>query len=316
MRLMKVALGVSLTAAAIGLAIAAPSALAGQPPSDDVAQPQIIGGGNASQTYSFMVSLQTSQGHHCGGSLIAPQWVATAAHCVGSLVQARVGTTTWNSGGTLVRIASQTKSPDGRDFALVKLASAVQQAPIAIAADPGPTGTVTRLIGWGQTCPTRGCGGAPTNLQEIDVKVLSSGCTDDFDPTKEICLGDKPNTGACYGDSGGPSVRQVNGRWELTGATSRAGQGQDTCGTAPAIYMNVPAYKNWINQTTGGGTTPTPTPTPTPSCSDVQPWNPNAWYSPGNRVSYTGHRWEATWYTSGQAPGSSPWSNWRDLGAC
>lgn len=307
---------------ALGLAVAATVVLgqpatAAPPSTEDTVAPMIIGGSPASQVYSFMVSLQSASGHSCGGSLITNQWVVTARHCVGGIARARVGTTTWNSGGTLVGIASQNHYPsDGKDIALVKLAQPVTQAPIPISASAGPTGTTTRLIGWGQTCPTRGCGGPPTQLQQIDVKVLASGCTAGFDPAKELCLGDRQGTGACYGDSGGPAVRMVNNRWELTGATSRAGQGQPTCGQAPAIYMNVPAYKTWIDSVTGGTNPPDPDPDPPGDCNGIPAWNADTLYNPGDKVAYNGRRWEATWYVRSWAPGQGPYQYWKDLGAC
>ena len=41
----------------------------------------IVGGGPASEDYPWMVSLQSSSDHFCGGALIRPDWVLTAAHC-------------------------------------------------------------------------------------------------------------------------------------------------------------------------------------------------------------------------------------------
>ncbi|MGW5050574.1 trypsin-like serine protease [Actinokineospora sp. NPDC004072] len=313
MRLGKIAVGLAVAATVI----LGPPATAAPPASTGDVAPMIIGGRPASQVYSFMVSLQSSGGHTCGGSLITSQWVVTARHCVGGLVRARVGTTTWNSGGTLVSIASQNHTPsDGKDIALVKLAQPVTQAPIPISASSGGTGAATRLIGWGQTCPTRGCGGAPTNLQEIDVKVLASGCTAGFDPAKELCLGDRQGTGACYGDSGGPAVRNVGGRWELTGATSRAGQGQATCGQAPAIYMNVTAYKSWIDSVTGGSNPPGGEDPPGEGCDGIPAWDAATLYNPGDKVSYNGRSWEATWYVRSWAPGDGAYAYWKDLGPC
>lgn len=44
---------------------------------------RIVGGSTADEDdYPWMVSLQQTWGHFCGGSLISSQWVLTAAHCV------------------------------------------------------------------------------------------------------------------------------------------------------------------------------------------------------------------------------------------
>ncbi len=123
------------------------------------------------------------------------------------------------------------------------------------------------MIGHGQsTCTSQGGCGQTVRLQEIDVQVRPASACSGFDAQYEICLGEA-GSGACYGDSGGPSFRQVNGRWELTGATSRGGGSSRNCAEAPAIYTSVVAHKSWIDQNTGGDPDPSPTPTgsPTPS---------------------------------------------------
>jgi secreted trypsin-like serine protease len=218
----------------------------------DEVTPFIVGGGNATETYSFMASLQSSAGRHsCGGSLIKANWVVTAAHC-GTPYQVRIGTTNRTSGGTVARVTRRVGHPTA-DLALLQLSTSVSQRPVAIASSSGAVGTQTRIIGWGQTCPTSGCGSAPVTLQQLDTSIVSDSlCSGGgIRAASEICT-DNPgdNKGACYGDSGGPEIKRVSGVWQLVGATSRSG-GSATCAREPSIYVDVPYFRSWITQYTG-----------------------------------------------------------------
>lgn len=57
--------------------------ICGTKPAGSDRKPKIINGTTAQHgTYPWIVSLQINKRHHCGGSLIQPDWVLTAAHCV------------------------------------------------------------------------------------------------------------------------------------------------------------------------------------------------------------------------------------------
>jgi secreted trypsin-like serine protease len=227
------------------------------------AEPFIVGGTGAVQVYPFMASLQDPGGHHfCGGSLVRPDLVVTAAHCVAGLapedLRLRIGSSDRTTGGELTRAAGITVHPGyqgngpGDDIAVVRLAGPVRAAPVAIAAGSGGPGTRTRILGWGQTCAQPDACDLPHSLQQLDTQIVDPSRCAHIDSRHELCT-DNPhgNAGACYGDSGGPQIRLVQGAWQLVGATSRSGNDDQVCATAPAIYTDVTAYADWIAQQAG-----------------------------------------------------------------
>ncbi|MFT9669707.1 S1 family peptidase [Streptomyces rhizosphaericola] len=245
---------------ALGMAVAAP-AFTG---TATAAPNPIVGGGQATTTYSFMGSIQVNGGHYCGASLISPGWMVTALHCTygngalpPSALRVRIGSNDHLSGGTLASVSqivrpSNSQSMPGQDIALLRLSSQVANTPVLITATTPPDNTATRLLGWGQTCPQRGCStGAPRYLKQLDTKVLPDSSCLGMVNSRELCIAGTTSNTACYGDSGGPALVNRNGRLELAGATSRSGSNSTTCGVGGAVYTDVAAWRSWIEQYTG-----------------------------------------------------------------
>ncbi|GAA4548048.1 S1 family peptidase [Amycolatopsis samaneae] len=256
-----------LAASAALLGFVTPAAAAPAPAGG--AQPFIIGGGDATETYPFMASMQTKDGqHNCGASLVAEQWLVTAGHCVTNQDdsvedpaqwQYRIGTTDRTKGGEVVAVDKfvahpkwSWQGPGNYDIAVAHLAKPVKAAPIAIASAKPKEGAAVREIGWGLTCPTRGCGDAPVKLQQVDTKIAAASACGDFDAKTELCMDNQGGkVSACYGDSGGPAVVKDGDKWALVGATSR-GQTAN-CPEKPGIYTDVTAHADWVKQQVGGG---------------------------------------------------------------
>ncbi|WP_203910599.1 S1 family peptidase [Rhizocola hellebori] len=243
----RLAIVASLFASSLA-APAAPAIAYSGPTGDGDVGTTVVGGVSATENYSFMVYVSG-----CTGSLIKANWVVTAKHC-SNPSSVRVGSINRTSGGVVVSVVQVVNNPSA-DVKLFRLASNVTFAPAPIPTTSGAVGTATRIIGWGQTCPTPGCGSAPTVARQLDTSIRTDGSCSGINGPLEICTNNTGGVaGACYGDSGGPQVKKIAGstRWWLIGATSRAGNNSSTCATGPSIYSDLTAIRSWINTTVGG----------------------------------------------------------------
>lgn len=213
--------------------------------------PSIVGGQQATKTEApWIVSLQANGfGHFCGGSLISPDTVLTAAHCVsdGAPDYVYIGMySRLKPGNAEKRLISEVithpkYSGSSHDFAIIKLQSESFIKPIELTTLEPKSGAVT-VYGWGDT--TEG-GSMPNNLRKVLVPMVSRAqCLKAYPgqiDTTMICAGEKGKD-SCQGDSGGALIYQG----KLAGVVSW-GEGCARPGK-PGVYSNIALDLVWINK--------------------------------------------------------------------
>mmetsp|Transcript_1335 Transcript_1335/g.3169 ORF Transcript_1335/g.3169 Transcript_1335/m.3169 type:complete len:635 (+) Transcript_1335:142-2046(+) len=247
---------------------------------------RIIGGQESTKgRFSYAVSLEDRVGHFCGGSLIGPDVVLTAAHCVGggsssfSVVVGRhdlnPGWSGWfsTSEGQSLATKDVIKHPDysttttNNDFAIIVLSSATTEDVEFVNLNPSSStpqsGDSVTVMGWGDTNPSDAVV-ASDKLRDVEVKVMansdcekSSGWVGGFydsyagDISAQMLCARDPNEDSCQGDSGGPLVikgSHPEGRDDIQVGVVSWGVG---CASSsfPGVYARVSSAYEWIRST-------------------------------------------------------------------
>lgn len=186
------------------------------------------------------------------GTLIAPQWVLTAAHVVEAMPKdARsVRFETADYPVEKVIIHSSWKQGGPHDVALMKLSRPVEGiAPVALYTDTDEVGKTVTFVGRGDT------GTGLTGPKTMDKKKrAATNKIENADKEWLYFTFDDPSRATDLegisgpGDSGGPALIEKDGRLYNAGVSVWGRPGKNGRGTYGATegYVRVSSYKNWI----------------------------------------------------------------------
>ncbi|RHY47339.1 hypothetical protein DYB30_010337 [Aphanomyces astaci] len=251
---MKFALLLALTVAVAALAqdqIVPPKVAWGDEAPEDGFE--ILGGQEAQfGQHRYVAGLKKSPNNVtvCGGSLIAPNVVLTAAHCLNiGLTYVVVGThyLTGFADGELANVTQEIKHPNATDVGIVILDRNITSIqPVTVSFEFIPADVLTWVRGWGRITSD---GPKSRVLKELSVttweNTRTSAALSPYRVTDTMLgAGGVKGEDSCGGDSGGPLTIEENGTVRLVGLVSWGLE----CGELgkPGVYERASAARAFI----------------------------------------------------------------------
>ena len=235
------------------------------------------------QRFPYMASLSSNGRHVCGGTLIAPDIILTAAHCAGyfdeiqlnrhdlirdSIYESYVIQDTVMHPRYYFHANGNNVDVDEYDFLLVKLYGDSGQLPVRLNREPTvPTvrGEQLRVIGWGVT--DNGSNIPTDKLRQVTVDYIPNedcakieGYTPNGNPVDlanrvidiTLCAADfTQGEDTCQGDSGGPILLadSTNSRNDVQVGVTSFGINGCADPNFPGFYARISHAHRWIDQT-------------------------------------------------------------------